>query len=191
MWVKDRSSRHGVLHHYRRELSVSLLIDLLFWGVLAAYIVHILDEALLGGGFVAKVQEHWWPEYHASMFFWFNTGFLVCITAFILIYELLGGAWVILPLYWTFERALHGITFHLWWAIRYREYSPGLLTSILFAMLLYFVTRFGLLPGLISPMNYFVGGVTGAIGAVVLSLLATTIMPRIAGARKKRLRRAG
>ncbi len=35
-----------------------VLLDLLCWGVLAAYVVHILDEALLGGGFVAKVKEH-------------------------------------------------------------------------------------------------------------------------------------
>ncbi len=34
---------------------MSVLLDLLCWGVLAAYVVHILVEALLGGGFVAKV----------------------------------------------------------------------------------------------------------------------------------------
>jgi hypothetical protein len=170
---------------------MSVLLDLLFWGVLSAYVVHIVDEALLGGGFVAKVQEHWWPEYRTDMFFWFNTGYLICMTASILLYERWGGAWVILPLYFTFERALHGITVHLWWTIRYREYSPGLVTCILFAQLLYFVTRFGLIPRLFSPTEYVIGGILGAMAAVFLGFLPTTIMPRMMRARNGRSQRAG
>jgi hypothetical protein len=34
-----------------------------FWSVVAVYVVHVLDESLLGGSFVEKVREHWWPEY--------------------------------------------------------------------------------------------------------------------------------
>jgi len=30
-----------------------------FWFMLAAYVVHIIDECLLGGNFVEKVQQHW------------------------------------------------------------------------------------------------------------------------------------
>jgi hypothetical protein len=40
------------------------------------------------------------------MFFWFNTAYLVCIITCMLLYESFAGAWVILPLYWTFERAV-------------------------------------------------------------------------------------
>jgi hypothetical protein len=38
-----------------------------FWLMLAAYIIHILDESLLGGSFVEKVKTHWWPEYSWKM----------------------------------------------------------------------------------------------------------------------------
>jgi hypothetical protein len=30
-----------------------------FWFMVAAYVVLVLDESLLGGSFVAKVREHW------------------------------------------------------------------------------------------------------------------------------------
>jgi hypothetical protein len=38
-----------------------------FWVMLAAYIIHILDESLPGGSFVEKVKTHWWPEYSWKM----------------------------------------------------------------------------------------------------------------------------
>ena len=31
---------------------------LLFWFTVAAYVVHCIDESLLGGSFVEKVREH-------------------------------------------------------------------------------------------------------------------------------------
>jgi hypothetical protein len=163
-----------------------MLVDLLFWGVVAAFVVHVLDEALLGGGFVAKVKQHWWPEYRADMFFWFNTGFIACMVVFVLLYEIFGGAWVILPLYWAFERGIHGLTFNHWWSIKYREYSPGLLSSVLLVLVLYLITRFGLLAGSISPIYYLIGGIAGALGAFALALLPTRIMPAIYAAREQR-----
>jgi hypothetical protein len=39
-----------------------------FWGVLAAYIIHILDETLMNGGFTQKVKEHWWPDRRRALF---------------------------------------------------------------------------------------------------------------------------
>jgi hypothetical protein len=33
-------------------------VDLIAWGVVAAYVVHILDESLMNGGFVALVRAH-------------------------------------------------------------------------------------------------------------------------------------
>jgi hypothetical protein len=29
-----------------------------FWSVVAAYVIHVLDESLLGGSFVEKVRAH-------------------------------------------------------------------------------------------------------------------------------------
>ena len=78
-------------------------VGLIFWGLVAAYVVHILDETLMNGGFVALVREHWWPEYNDRMFFWFNTGFMAVIIASVLLYKNLGRHWVIAPLVWVFE----------------------------------------------------------------------------------------
>ena len=61
--------------------------------------------------------------------------------ASVLLYDLFGGAWLILPLAWLIERACNGL-WHLWWTEHFREYSPGLLTSILMWMNLYFVLRY-------------------------------------------------
>jgi hypothetical protein len=35
--------------------------------MVAAYVIHVLDESLLGGSFVEKVQQHWWPEYCSGL----------------------------------------------------------------------------------------------------------------------------
>jgi hypothetical protein len=39
-------------------ISINFL-SLCFWGVLAAYIIHIVDETLMGGGFTEKVKERY------------------------------------------------------------------------------------------------------------------------------------
>jgi hypothetical protein len=56
-------------------------------------------------------------------------------------YDLRGGSWLILPLAWAIERLCNGF-WHVWWAIRFREYSPGLLSSILIWMDSYFTVRY-------------------------------------------------
>jgi Protein of unknown function with HXXEE motif len=112
-----------------------------FWFTVAAYVVHVLDESLLGGSFVEKVRLHWWPEYSWTKFFWFNTGYFLVMIASVVGYDFFGGAWVILPLAWVIERACNGL-WHVWWAIHFREYSPGLLSSLLMWMNLYFILRY-------------------------------------------------
>jgi len=112
-----------------------------FWFTVAAYVVHVIDESLLGGSFVEKVRQHWWPEYSWVKFFWFNTGYLVLMIASVVTFDLRGGAWVILPLAWAIERFINGL-WHIWWTIRFREYSPGLVTSILMFMNFYFILRY-------------------------------------------------
>jgi hypothetical protein len=113
----------------------------LFWFTVAAYVIHVIDESLLGGSFVEKVREHWWPEYSWTKFFWFNTAYFVVMIASVVLYDQLGGAWIILPLAWAIERFLNGC-WHLWWTIHFREYSPGLVTSILMWMNVYFIARY-------------------------------------------------
>jgi hypothetical protein len=109
--------------------------------MVAAYVVHVLDESLLGGSFVEKVRQHWWPQYTWRMFFWFNAGYFAVMIASVVAYDLLGGPFLILPLAWVIERACNGV-WHVWWTIRYREYSPGLVTSVLMWMNVYFIVRY-------------------------------------------------
>jgi Protein of unknown function with HXXEE motif len=120
-------------------MTVPLLLS--FWFMVAAYVIHVIDESLLGGSFVDKVRQHWWPDYSWVKFFWFNTGYFVIMIASVVAFDLLGGAWVILPLAWAIERLINGF-WHIWWAIHFREYSPGLVTSILIFMDFYFIVRY-------------------------------------------------
>jgi hypothetical protein len=113
---------------------------LLFWFTAASYVVHCIDESLLGGSFV-EVRQHWWAEYSWAKFFWFNAAYFVVITTSILLYDFRGGRWMILTMAWVIERACNGV-WHVGWAIRFREYSPGLVSSILMWMNLYFVLRY-------------------------------------------------
>jgi hypothetical protein len=95
----------------------------------------------LGGSFVEKVRQHWWPQYSWTKFFWFNTGYFVIMIASVVAYDWMGGSWVILPLAWSIERLCNGF-WHVWWAIHFREYSPGLVSSILIWMNFYFIVRY-------------------------------------------------
>ena len=102
-----------------------------FWFMLTAYIVHIMDESLLGGNFcregppalVARVflaqvflVQHWLPAHYER--------------ASIVLYDRLGQPLLFLPLAWAIERLFNAI-WHVWWTVHFQEYSPGLLTSLL------------------------------------------------------------
>jgi hypothetical protein len=58
------------------------LANTLFWAFFASYVVHIIDETLLNGGFVQWIKDNFWPTYHVRMFFWFNAAFLAAISNF-------------------------------------------------------------------------------------------------------------
>jgi hypothetical protein len=112
-----------------------------FWFMVTAYVIHVIDESLLGGSFVEKVQQHWWPEYSWKKFFWFNAAYFVVMISSVVLYDLLSGNWLILPLAWAIERFCNGL-WHVWWSMRFREYSPGLVSSILIWMDSYFIVRY-------------------------------------------------
>jgi hypothetical protein len=153
-------------------------LSLLFWAVFAAYIVHIIDETLIGGGFVTKVQERWWPAYTARKFFFFNAAFLAITGACILAYDIIGSPVLFLPLAIAVVYATHGVTFHLWYTLRYREYSPGLVTSPLYWMLVYLIGR-QLSEANEPASQVWAGVIAGIAGGVLLSLSPTVIFPRL------------
>ena len=88
---------------------MSLPLIFSFWFMVVAYVIHVLDESLLGGSFVEKIRQHWWPEYSWTKFFWFNAGYFLVMIASVLLYDFLGGSWLILPLAWLIERACNGL----------------------------------------------------------------------------------
>jgi hypothetical protein len=147
-----------------------------FWFLVAAYVIHVLDESLLGGSFVEKVRQHWWPEYSWRKFFWFNTGYFAVMISSVVLYDLRGGPWLILPLAWSIERLCNGF-WHVWWAIHFREYSPGLLSSILFWMQSYFIVRYRPAAEPIEPRTLWLAVLVGLLFTAFL----TSYFPLVKG----------
>jgi Protein of unknown function with HXXEE motif len=146
-------------------MSIPLIFS--FWFMVAAYVIHVIDESLLGGSFVEKVQPHWWPQYSWEKFFWFNTGYFVIMIAGVVAYDLRDGSWLALPLAWAIERLCNGF-WHLWWTIHFREYSPGLVSSILIWMDSYFIVLYRPAGQTIAPRDLW--------GSVFLGLLAAAFL---------------
>jgi Protein of unknown function with HXXEE motif len=157
-----------------------LSLDILLWAFLASYVVHLVDETTMNGGFVRWFQSSFWPTYTSRMNFWFNSGAVLAIAASNLLYDLLGGHWIILALIWPAGFALHGITLHLFWTVRQRNVSPGLATSVIYWIMAYFFLRYGFLAGQISAADFWLGTLIGVltVGAF-LTFVPTVVIPRL------------
>ena len=157
-----------------------LFLNFLFWAFFAAYVVHILDEALLNQGFVQWIVDNFWPTYNVRMFFWFNAGAIGGIALSNILYDGLGGHWVILPLVWVAGFATHALTVHLYWTIRRNTYSPGLLSSTLYIVIFYLAIKYGLCSHLINSSDFITGTVLGVatVGAF-LTVGPTWLFPRL------------
>ena len=155
-------------------------LDVLLWAFLASYVIHLVDETTMNGGFIRWFQASFWPTYTARMNFWFNTGALLAITFSNLLYDLFGGHWIILALIWPAGFALHGVTLHLFWTIRQRNLSPGLAASLIYWIMAYFFVRYGLAAGQISSSDFWTGAVLGVltVGAF-LTVVPTVVIPRL------------
>src|SRR5215469_15010557 len=157
-----------------------MFLSLLFWTFLAAYIIHVLDESLMNGGFVQWIKGNFWPTYTWRMFFWFNAGAIAAIAASNLLFDSLGGHWVILPLIWLAGFVTHAATVHVYWTIRRNTYSPGLLTSLLYVIVFYLLIRYGLSSHLVTDADFAIGTVVGVatVGAF-LTVGPTVLFPRL------------
>ncbi len=155
-------------------------LNVLFWLFFASYIVHVLDETLLNGGFVQWIAKNFWPTYHIRMFFWFNTVFIVVIALCNILFDTFGGHWVILPLIFIAGFATHALTVHFYWTIRLKTYSPGLLTSLLYLVIFYLLTRYGLCEHLLSESDFAIGTAVGiATVGLFLTVGPTVLFPRL------------
>jgi hypothetical protein len=155
-----------------KSVSIAIPIIFIFWGFVAVYVIHILEESVLGEVFVEKLRKNIWPEYGWKHFFGFNTLLMSLNIIAILTYETLGGAWLIFPLSLALERCLNGF-WHLGETILTKKFSSGLLSSTLVWILTYWLIRYALWKGEIS-LPYFL--ISLAIGACITSLMLGSML---------------
>ena len=147
--------------------SLAIPIQLLFWGFVAVYVIHILEESVLGENFVDKVRKNFIPFYDWTKFFWFNTFLLTLNVVAIIAYDIGGGRWIIFPLSLVVERTLNGI-WHFGETVVTRKFSSGLLASILTWILAYLLIRYSLLRGEIPLADFGIGFVIGTLITVLM-----------------------
>lgn len=146
---------------------MNMSLNILFWGMETAYIIHCLDETVAGDGFINMVKKHFWPEYNGKMFFWFNVFLHLTNILCIILYEIFGGDWVILPLTMSWVFVTNGF-WHILGTALFKEYSPGLMTSPLYWIIMYFIVRYNFLPGYISPTNFIISTIIGTIITILM-----------------------
>ncbi len=155
-------------------------LDIFLWLFLASFLVHIIDETTMNGGFIRWMQSTFWPTYTARMNVWFNGGAILAIAVSNLLYDLLGGHWVVLSLIWVFGFALHGLTLHLFWTIRQKNLSPGLVTSAIYWIMAYFLVRYGFLAGQIAASDFWTGLMLGVVTVgAFLTFVPTALIPAL------------
>ena len=149
---------------------------MLFWTFFASYLVHILDETLLNGGFVQWIATNFWPEYHIRKFFWFNAAFITAVAAGNILYDSFGGHWVILPLFFVAGFVTHVLTVHVYWTIRLNTYSPGLVTSLLYVVIFYLLVKYGVGGQFISGIDFAIGTVIGVVTLGAFLTVGPTVL---------------
>jgi hypothetical protein len=146
---------------------MAIPLNILFWGMEAAYIIHCLDETVTGEGFVNMVRKQFWSNYNGRMFFGFNTLLHVVNILGIILFEILGGGWVIWPLAMSWMFVTNGL-WHLMGTFIFKEYSPGLMTSLLYWIVMYFIIRYSLIPGDIVMWQFIVSLIIGLILTILM-----------------------
>lgn len=141
-------------------------LNLLFWAMEAAYIIHCIDETVTGEGFINMVKKHFWTEYDGRKFFGFNLLLHLLNIAGIILYEILGGGWVIWPLIMCWMFVTNGL-WHVLGTILLKDYHPGLMTSPLYWIVMYFIIRYSFIPGNISVREF----VISVLGGLILTFL--------------------
>jgi hypothetical protein len=150
---------------------MEITLGVLFWAFVMAYCVHVIEEVAVGEGFIEMMRKTFYPEYSGRMFFGFNLMIFVTFTIGIILFELFGGIWVIWPLSFAFMFVTNGL-WHLIQTIVLRKFAPGLITSPLYWIIIYFITRYFLLTGEILLLHFVISAVIGTIMTLVIFGLA-------------------
>jgi hypothetical protein len=148
-------------------INLEIPISFIFWGYVVAYVIHIIDEALIGETFVGMVRKLFWPKYEWKHFFGFNTMLISLTIISIVLFELFNGLWIIAPLSFVFLFTTNGV-WHLISTIITKKYSPGLATSLIYWILFYFLVRYSFLTHSISSHIIII---SAAIGTLLTSLM--------------------
>ncbi|MFX0170224.1 MAG: HXXEE domain-containing protein [Candidatus Hodarchaeota archaeon] len=150
---------------------MEISLNVVFWGFVMAYCIHVVEEVAVGEGFVEMMRRTFYPAYSGRMFVGFNLMIFVTFVMGIVVFEGFGGVWVIWPLSFAFMFVTNGL-WHLLQTIVLRKFSPGLITSPLYWILLYFVTRYFLFAGDILLIDFVVSAVIGTVMTLVIFGLA-------------------
>jgi hypothetical protein len=113
------------------------------------------------------VNKFFWPEYTEKHFFWFNTCFHLINIVSIIIYDIFGVGWVILPLSLSWVFVTNGL-WHVLGTAMFKEYSPGLMTSPLYWIIMYFIIRYSLLQGNILLSNFIISVIVGTVITILM-----------------------
>ena len=148
---------------------MDLTLNVFLWGYLVAYCIHIVEEYSSGDGFVRMMQKRFWPGYTSRMFFGFNTMLLLFLSIGLVCFDSFDGVWLIWPLSFAFMFVTNGV-WHLVQTIVLKEYSPGLATSPIYWVIMYFIIRFYYLPGTIDTFVFFVSLLIGILLTLLMFL---------------------
>ncbi len=146
---------------------IEIPISFIFWSFVIAYVIHIIDESLMGETFVGMVRKQFWPRYQWKHFFGFNTLLLLLTIILIILFEVFKGLWIIPPLVLVFLYTTNGI-WHLIATIITKKYSPGLATSIIYWILFYFLVRYSFIPGNISARIIIISAIIGTFLTILM-----------------------
>lgn len=141
------------------------ILTFLFWLNFAVFTLHVMDETLMGGGFVPFIQRHFWTGFVWGDFAVANAVWLILIAISNILYDSFGNRFAFIaaiPLFFVWERCFNSI-FHIGATFYYNEYSPGLLTGLLFFVILYFICRFVILRGHMRWVVFFVSSIPAFI----------------------------
>jgi hypothetical protein len=140
-------------------------LSFLFWANFAAFVAHLLDETLMEGGFVAFVQRHFWSGFTLTDFFQANTIWLILIAISNLLYDWSGNRFAFIsaiPLAFVWERCFNAFA-HIGLSIYSKEYCPGLVTGVLFIVILYLIFRYDVLRGHIRLRIFLISSIPALV----------------------------
>jgi hypothetical protein len=140
-----------------------LSLELIFYAYLFALCIHVVDEYNTSGGFINWVRENFYADYNEKKFIAGNGIAFILHLTFTLIYAAYQGNYFILPLFTASVFTFNGIA-HLISTVRRNRHSPGLLSSPIYWLLMFFIIKDHLVTGELS-LNYFLPGLI--IGAIL------------------------